>query len=61
MNFVHSVNQKISFQAGQENAKIEQPSLMTKVSLRYQQLRLLDNDNGFNVPVLNEFRLKRLI
>jgi hypothetical protein len=61
MNFIHSINQRTTFGAGQDLSKVKTPSLLTKIALKYQQLRLLDNKEGFNVPVLNDFLLKRKI
>ena len=59
MNFIHRVHQTVPLAAGQKAPS--QPSLLTKCCIKFKQVRLLDNTNGFNVPVLTTQTVKRKI
>ena len=63
MNFTHHLEQRVQLNCGDQNL-ISKPyqknkSLLAKLQIKYQQLRLLDNDNGFNVPTLRQHSIKR--
>ena len=56
MNFIHNFEQRI--QLCTENGN---KNLLSKLVIKFQQIRLLDNEEGFNVPTITQHTLQRAI
>lgn len=62
MNFVHRCYQRIQLNCGDSaDQQTSNKNLLQKLKIKYQQARLLDNTEGFNVPIITEYTLKREI